>query len=216
MATRKKRSTARVRRAPKKTQQKAPPIAAPASEREALLKTVAACAGKIEPAAATVEQIRGLLSKKGYRSPPLYASAEDFFAELYQNLGEGRLAYVADHAGPLPSGLERVRTGLLSHLDFSFQHRPVTLLCGKARLLFPRVAVLFDQRNAGAALMISVEFSAMRWPHPAELARLVHALLTEVMTTEMLDGEVHPKLRELLLASVEALAPRTAGAPAQP
>ena len=203
MSTRKKGGTTRVRRAPSKK----PPAAA----RVSLLEAAAACAQKIDPATATVAEIRKLLAKHGHADAPFYADTADFFAELYQNLGEGRLGHVADRAGPLPSGLPRVKAGLLAHLDFSLRHRPLVLLCAKARISFPQVAEVYNQRDAGAALMISVELSAMGWPHPVEGARTVRALLNDVMTVEVLAGGVNPRLREQLIGAASSLAPAAAG-----
>lgn len=188
------------------------------SDGERLLLLADTFAQGLEPGTATIERINGLLAAAAPAWACRFETAEQFHCALQLALAEGRLAHVTTRAGLLPPCLERVKLALLAYLDFTQRHRAVAHLCLKARNEFPKLAELVQQRNAGVALLISVELSSIQWRRPQECARLLQAVLTDVAVAETLEGGTNAKLRAGLAACAQALAegfapPRNPGAP---
>src|SRR5262249_46205168 len=132
----------------------------PPSDGERLLLAAEAVAHRLEPGATRLDEIRAALESTGLRRAEAWLDCAQVYCALQLALAEGRLAHVTERAGMLPPGIERVRLALEAYLDFTLLHGAAARLCGKARLHHAALAALVQQRNAGVALLISIELSS--------------------------------------------------------
>lgn len=200
------RRSERASRPPLATAPRAAAAKHPPSDGERLLRAADAVAHRIEPGTTRLVEIRTALESAGLKIVDAWLDCAQFYCALQLALAEGRLAHVTDKAGMLPPGPERVRLALEAYLDFTLAHGAVARLCTKARLHHLALAELVQQRNAGVALLISVELSSMGWKRPQECARLLQSALTDCAAVEILEMKPNTRLRGGLTGSIEALA----------
>ena len=135
-----------------------------------------------------------------------FDGVEAYFAAVQLQFFEGRLAAVIGKAGSMMPGLDRIRSAWNTYLDYSLQHAAVHAWCRRARQRFPALLDEMRRRNHGVLLMIQIEFSSLRCPHPMERARLAVGMVLETVKVECEARSRNQAMRELLWSSLEMFA----------
>ena len=135
-----------------------------------------------------------------------FGAVESYFLALQLGFFEGRLARVIGRAGTMQPGLERIRSAWSGYLDYSVEHAAVYAWCKRARQRFPSLLEELRRRNHGVLLMIQIEFSTLRCPHPMECARLAVGMVLETVKLETESRTRNEPMRALLWSALEMFA----------
>jgi hypothetical protein len=86
------------------------------------------------------------------------------------------------------------------------QHAGLFSWLRRARQRFPALHEEVRRRNHGVLLMIQMEFSALKCPHPMESARLAVGMVLETVKLETEARARNDAMRAQLWAALEVLA----------
>ncbi len=135
-----------------------------------------------------------------------FDGVEAYLAAVQMRFFEGRLNAVIGKAGAMKPGFDRIRAAWASYLDYSVQHAGLFAWCRRARQRFPTLREEVRRRNHGVLLMIQMEFSALKCPHPMESARLAVGMVLETVKLETEARARNDAMRAQLWAALELLA----------
>jgi len=127
-----------------------------------------------------------------------YAGQEQFLDALQRRFMDGLRAAVIAATEGLPPGYERAKRGALAYLDGCLARRGLRAWLLAARLNYPALAESLHKQNQGYLLILPLEFTALRWPHPQAGGRLFLAALQEIGRIEHGPGRPNSELRNAL------------------
>ncbi len=96
------------------------------------------------------------------------------------------------------AGADRLCSAIETYLDVCLEHFPLRAWLVERRYTNAQVAEALRQRNRGYVHLITAEFAAMGWRHPAEAARLLMAMNQEASLAEHQQRQKLPAYRAVL------------------
>lgn len=120
-----------------------------------------------------------------------------FLVAVHREFHDRLFAEITVAVADLRPGRERLIAAAGAYLDGCLRHRGIRALLLEARAE-PLIAGAIAERNKQASQLISPDFTAMGWAHPAEGAALWNGLIVEAALLELAAGRRRPAIRNAL------------------
>jgi TetR/AcrR family transcriptional repressor of nem operon len=120
-----------------------------------------------------------------------------FLVAVHREFHDRLFAEITEAVVGLPPGRDRLLAAAGAYLDGCLRHRGIRVLLLEARAE-PLIADAIAKRNKQATHLITPDFTAMDWAHPAEGAALWNGLVAEAALLELAAGQRDPAIRDAL------------------
>jgi AcrR family transcriptional regulator len=120
-----------------------------------------------------------------------------FLVALHREFHDRLFTEIAQAVGGMPPSRDRLLTAAAAYLDGCLRHRGIRALLLEARAE-PLIAGAIAERNRQASQLITPDFAAMGWAHPADGAALWNGLVVEAALLELAVGRRRPAVRDAL------------------
>jgi AcrR family transcriptional regulator len=126
-----------------------------------------------------------------------FADRATFLVALHREFHDQLFAEITEAAAGLLPGRDRLLTAASAYLDSCLRHRGIRALLLEARAE-PLIAGAIAERNQQASQLITPDFAAVGWTHPADGAALWNGLVVEAALLELAAGGRRPAVRDAL------------------
>ncbi len=126
-----------------------------------------------------------------------FGDRASYVLALHREFHDRLLAEIRDATDGLRPGPERLAVAANTYLDGCLRNRGVRALLLEARA-DPMIAEEIGARNASTARLVQPDFTAMKWPHPLQSARLWVGMTAEAALLELKAGRRTPAVRAAL------------------
>lgn len=120
-----------------------------------------------------------------------------FLVAVHREFHDQLFAKITEAVAHMPPGRDRLLAAVGAYLDGCLRHRGIRALLLEARAE-PLIAGAIAERNSQATHLITPDFAAMGWEHPAEGAALWNGLVVEAALLELAAGQRQPAIRNAL------------------
>jgi len=126
-----------------------------------------------------------------------FADRGAFLVALHTEFHDRLFAEITEEVAGMPPGRGRLLAVAGAYLDGCLRHRGIRALLLEARAE-PLIAGAIAARNKLATQLITPDFTAIGWAHPAEAAALWNGLVVEAALLELAAGQRCPPIRAAL------------------
>ncbi|WP_051580130.1 TetR/AcrR family transcriptional regulator [Pseudonocardia acaciae] len=134
-----------------------------------------------------------------------------FLVAVHREFHDRLFADILAAVAGLSPGRDRLLAAAGAYLDNCLRHRGIRALLLEARAE-PAIGDAIAERNRQATELITPDFAAMGWTHPAEGAALWNGLVVEAALLELAAGQRQDTIRNAL---AQFLQPRSDGHPSR-
>jgi AcrR family transcriptional regulator len=120
-----------------------------------------------------------------------------FVVALHREFHNRLFAEITEAIADMAPGRDRILSAAGAYLDSCLRHRGIRALLLEARAE-PLIGDAIAERNKQASQVITLDFAAMGWTHPAEDAALWNGLVVEAALLELAAARRLPRVREAL------------------